>query len=184
MKQHRVEGQTAYLDRAWGTLIMDVEDLPLLDGWHIGGKKQLDSVYVRLEKKAQGKRNRIYLARRIMNAPEGLEVDHINHNTLDNRKCNLRLCTRSENSRNKRKQRQSASSYKGVFYHPAKKYNARCSEAKPWRAYTRVNGRRIWFGYYATEGEAAMAYNRHAAQLFGAFACFNRFETCPVLATI
>ena len=180
MKQHRVEGQTAYLDRAWGTLIMDVEDLPLLDGFGL----EVRNGYVRL-RGADGKRpSGGSLSRAIMGNPTGLVVDHANHNTLDNRKCNLRICERSHNARNNMGQRtRKVSRFKGVYYHPAKKYNARCSEDRPWRAYTSVHGKRIWFGYYATEVEAAMAYNRNAAQLFGEFACFNRIEACPVLNT-
>jgi len=42
-------------------------------------------------------------------------------------------------------------------------------------------GKRIWLGYYETEIQAAMAYNRYAHKEFGEFACYNRFERCPVL---
>ncbi len=173
MKQHRVEGQTAYLDRAWGTLIIDVDDLPLLDGFGLGVRNG----YV-IMRGADGKRpNGGRLSRAIMGNPTGLVVDHANHNKLDNRKCNLRICERSQNARNNLGHRtRNGSRFKGVCYNPAQK-------ARPWRAYSSVHGKRIWFGYHATEVEAAMAYNRNAAQLFGEFACFNRFEACPVLNT-
>lgn len=42
-------------------------------------------------------------------------------------------------------------------------------------------GKRIWLGYFETEAEAAMAYNRFAAKEFREFACYNRFDVCPVL---
>ena len=103
-----------------------------------------------------------------MNAPKEVEVDHVNRKPWDNRKCNLRLCTRSENSRNTDGQVQRKSPYKGVTFE--KQYKDR---EKPWRAYTRINGKRIWLGYYKTARLAAIAYNKYAARVFGEFACLN-----------
>lgn len=51
------------------------------------------------------KRKRVSLHRLITNCPEGLEVDHLNHNPLDNRKSNLRICTQIENAQNRRDRR-------------------------------------------------------------------------------
>lgn len=168
--------------RAWGVLKMDASDEWLLDGYQIKGKRGTkDKTYVQVSLRSNTDRSDCrVMSRVIMNAPDGMEVDHINHDSTDNRRCNLRVCTRSQNRRNGRKQRTSKSRFKGVFYHPAKKYNPNSSEAKPWRAYTRVMGKRKWLGYFATEFEAAMAYNRFAAKEFGEFACFNRFDWCPV----
>ena len=115
------------------------------------------------------------LSRLIMNAPHAFQVDHINHDTLDNRKQNLRLCTPSENRRNGRKHAKAKSKYKGVFYENQAKYDGSRSGGVPkkWRAYTRVAGKKINLGYYATEDDAARAYNQFALKNFGEFACLN-----------
>jgi hypothetical protein len=184
MKQHRIEGDVAYFDRAWGTLKMDVQDLHLLDGWGIDGKRsQRDAKYVAVNIKSyHGKRMRRVLSRVIMDCPDDMQVDHINHDPTDNRRCNLRICTRYENRRNGRKQRQSKTRFKGVVYHDCRIWDATAKEGKnKWRAYTRVFGKRIWLGYHETEEQAAMAYNAYAAKEFKEFACFNRFDVCPVI---
>jgi len=55
--------------------------------------------------------------RQIMNAPDHLVVDHIDHNGLNNRKENLRICTFAENCRNIRPSRHKSSKFKGVHWH-------------------------------------------------------------------
>ena len=101
-----------------------------------------------------------------MNPLSCMEVDHINHNGLNNRRCNLRICTRSQNRRNSRSNRGSKSKYKGVV-------PVTGNIKRPWRTYTTVNNKRIWLGYYATEDEAGQAYNDYASKHFGEFACLN-----------
>ncbi len=172
------ENGTASLQTSKGLLMMDADDLGVLKhgslDWRAG--------YFRVRVGGQPKKRIGALSRLIMNAPNGMQVDHINHDTLDNRRSNLRICTRSENRRNGRKQLQSKYQYKGISYQSRGTYNgSRGGGCKRWRAYTRVIGKRMWFGYYSTEIEAAMAYNRNVARLFGEFACFNRFDECPVL---
>lgn len=82
--------------------IVDVEDVEkiALYKWHVS-----DNGYVL--NRNHGKTIRIH--RLIMNTPEGMDTDHINHNKLDNRKSNLRICTRSVNLMNK-------PSTKGYYY--------------------------------------------------------------------
>ena len=104
----------------------------------------------------------------IMNAPKGMCVDHINHNGLDNRRENLRICTYSENAQNKRKRVDSASGYKGVYQRP-EKYKYR----KRFRAYIRPKGQQIQLGSYLTAEEAARAYDKKAKELFGDYAELN-----------
>ena len=73
---------------------IDDEDYKLLEGWKISViRMQGKYYYIQLYK--NGKKQ--YLHRLIMGNPKGLVIDHINHNTLDNRKCNLRAVTPAEN---------------------------------------------------------------------------------------
>ena len=174
----RIEGDTASITTKHGDVLIDTSDLCILDGMQIGLKRSTGwrmNWYARIEKTGK-ERCRASLARAIMRPLPGFEVDHINHNTLDNRRVNLRICTRSENARNSQGQRKRSavgSKYKGVIFHDAKKYNPRCSATKPWRALTRVGGKRIELGYHETEEDAARAYDAYAKANFGEFACLN-----------
>ncbi len=110
----------------------------------------------------------IWLHREIMGDPEGLLVDHINGNPLDNRKENLRLCVQSQNMGNARKTTKKTSSvYKGVYKESSKGFK------NPWSAYVNKDGKRSSLGHFATEEEAALAYNTKAEELFGEFANLN-----------
>lgn len=107
----------------------------------------------------------VYLHREIMRARVDEEVDHINHNKLDNRKENLRLCIHQQNSFNKTKPKRvkpTSSKYKGVY-----------SVRNKWRAIITLNNKKRHLGYFNTEEEAALAYNIKAKELFGEFACLN-----------
>lgn len=108
-------------------------------------------------------RKLIPMHRLIINAKPGEFVDHINGNTLDNRKRNLRICTKSENGFNRTKTRQNSSGYKGVYRH-----------AKNWRARIKVNYKLINLGTYKTKLEAAHAYNIAAIKYHGKFANINK----------
>ena len=95
-----------------------------------------------------------------------LVVDHINHNTLDNRRSNLRVSTVQENTRNQKPQqdRDMASPYKGVGW--SKRLGL-------WVASIVVDKKRIDLGNFFTQREAAAAYNAAALELFGEFAYLN-----------
>ena len=108
----------------------------------------------------------LLLHRLIMNCDyrDNLYVDHINGNTLDNRKCNLRVCSIAENTRNQQKHRDSINPYKGI------KYSVR---DKLWVARIQYNKKRIYVGYNKDPIEAAKAYDRKAIELHGEFAYTN-----------
>lgn len=117
--------------------------------------------------KIKGKCKKIRMHRFILQAPKNKQVDHINGNTLDNRKQNLRLCSHRENSRNTAKTKnKTLSRYKGVSK----------THRKYWRSYIVLNDKQIHLGYFKTEAEAAKAYNKKASDLFGSFARLNIIE--------
>ena len=107
----------------------------------------------------------IYMHRLIMDAPKGVEVDHINGNRLDNRRCNLRLCTHKQNMQNRGGERNTSSRYKGVHWD---------KNARKWRSMIGVDGKVRHLGYFEIEDEAALAYNQAASQHHGEFARLNK----------
>lgn len=90
-------------------------------------------------------------------------TDHINGDGLDNRRCNLRQATRSQNMWNRRKHR-GRSRYKGVTWH---------GQRLRWQARIKLAGREKSLGLYGREIDAALAYDAAARALFGDFAALN-----------
>jgi len=109
---------------------------------------------------------RIFIHRVIMNAPSGMDVDHINGVRLDNRKENLRVCTRSQNSSNKKLRRDSKSGFKGVYQAKSGRYEA-------YIGIPGTAGRHERLGRYDTAEEAARVRDRRAIELHGEFAYTN-----------
>ena len=113
-----------------------------------------------------GGRRTVRLHRFILDAPAGVDVDHINGDGLDNRRCNLRICTRRENIANRRKARGTASRYLGVYWHKGgRKWAAQCGSSH--------------IGMFENEIDAAVAHDRVASARYGVFAALN-FPT-PIL---
>lgn len=94
-----------------------------------------------------------------------IEVDHIDHNGLNNQRSNLRKCTQAENKRNKSRAKNSSSIYLGVGY--------KKKRGKKWMANIRRNGKNWFLGYFLEEKDAAIAYDNAAKSLFGDFANVN-----------
>jgi hypothetical protein len=105
----------------------------------------------------------ISMHRIIMGEPKGKVVDHIDGNSLNNRRSNLRICTVAENIRNRRRTG-GVSRYKGVCF--VKRLNK-------WQAEITFNGRQIHIGIFKDEISAGRAYDKKAKELFGEFACLN-----------
>jgi hypothetical protein len=110
-------------------------------------------------------KNKSYLAHRVAFAfingrwPE-FQIDHINGDKLDNRACNLREASHSQNLFNQRVKRNSTSGVKGVFPIPKGR----------WRAEIKAHGKVYRLGHYDTIDEAASAYEKAAQRLHGEFA--------------
>ena len=102
--------------------------------------------------------------RLILDAPHHLDVDHVNGNGLDNRRCNIRLCTRAQNQVNAQKRRGCSSQYKGVDYR---------KDRNKWRASITINQQFKSLGHFNDETEAARAYNDAAVKYWGEFVRLN-----------
>jgi hypothetical protein len=102
--------------------------------------------------------------RLIARPPSHLEVDHRNGDSLDNRRKNLRICTRSENQWNRLPSSRNRTGYKGV---------KRQTKSPRWMARITVRWREIYLGTFDTPEEAARAYDASARHFFGPFARLN-----------
>lgn len=140
-------------------VLVDDEDYDELNKykWHISLGYACRAKYLRTKDGKSMKKN-VKMHRVITNAPDHLEVDHINGDRLDNRKENLRLCTRSENCFNRGVQRNNKLGIKGVD-----KYK------ELYRASIKINRKKKHIGYFKTIEEAQKAYEAKAKELFGDF---------------
>ncbi len=128
---------------------IDTEDVEKIK--HLRWYKSRDDSVVN----SKGYKHKI-LPRILINAPEDLEVDHINHDRLDNRKRNLRICTRSENKINRR--------FPGYHIHKNGKQPER------WRVVLRKDKKIIYEKQFKTEDEARSARIEAEQRFFGEFA--------------
>lgn len=91
-------------------------------------------------------------------------VDHADGDGLNNRRSNLRLCTKSTNAVNSKRRSDNQSGFKGVCFHPF---------SGLWRAYIRAEGKQVSLGYFKTPQEAHEAYKVAAVKFYGEFARFE-----------
>lgn len=106
----------------------------------------------------------VRLHRYISSPPDGLHVDHVNGNGLDNRRENLRLCSHRENLRNQRPQEGTVSGFKGVTVNKG---------SRRWRAKIVIDDREVLIGTFNDAESAARAYDAAALEMHGEFAHLN-----------
>jgi hypothetical protein len=152
-----------------GAALIDEEDLHIVLGFKWYAAMSSRKFYAFRVRKKGHEKETPQMHRIIMGNPDG-EVDHINGNGLDNRKCNLRICTRTENMYNRRPKRGGTSKYKGVWYE-------RHANHGRWRAQIRAGGKAINLGSFHNEEDAAIAYNKAALELHGDFALLNNVDS-------
>jgi hypothetical protein len=136
-------------------IIIDDEDYDKIKDYNLQINRSPSSCSVfYYTKNNNGEYKRNILHRVLIDCPDGLFVDHINHNPLDNRKQNLRICTKQENLRNRRKPKNYNNTYKGV--RQEKKYH-----------------KFILTFSFDSELDAKNEYNYLAKKYHKEFACLN-----------
>lgn len=138
-------------------ILIDDDDAYLIDSYYLCVSKKRNCAY------AMRRSDRKYfrLGRLIIKANPGMEVDHINRNVLDNRKENLRICTRSENCMNRKSWKKDGLP-KGIYFKPKDNKN------KPFRAELTKNGK-TWRELFSTLEEAIDARNKQGKIIHGDF---------------
>jgi len=154
------QGQNAIVDSA------DYEWL-MQWNWYAKWSVYTQSFYAKNRKRKNGRFINTWMHRLVIGSKPEEVGDHINGNTLDNRRSNLRPATVAQNGQNHRPHKHNRSGHTGVGWY---------KEGRKWRAHIQVNMRFISLGYFDTMEEAIQA--RHDAELkhYGEFAYLHRFS--------
>ncbi len=140
--------------------LLDDEDYEKLRQYSWYAAKTHGSVYAaRMTSRKDGPRKTVLMHREIMAAEPGVQIDHADHNGLNNQKSNLRACSQSQNQANMRKLK-GVSKFKGVSWHP---------KTCKWRAQIYYDGRIHHLGLFFEEQDAAQAYADRACEVWGEF---------------
>lgn len=150
------KGRVAIIDSAEAELVLSRE-------WYFNPSPAGHGYAVRTRRKDDGPgTNTIHLHRVILGVE--CDVDHINGDKLDNRRCNLRPANRSNNNANGKIRSDNTSGYRGVYWHRAN---------SKWVAQIQRDGKAKYIGSFFTAEEAAMAWDAAALEAHGEFAHLN-----------
>ena len=154
----RIEGNVAYVPLTRGyEATIDAADVDLVSGFNWYAKPGGGTVYAARTDAATNKTARMHTV--VAPAPDGLVVDHIDGNGLNNCRKNLRHATHIENCQNQRLAKNNASGFKGVSWHKAR---------RKWIMQIAGGGKRI-ARYFDTPEQARDAYAKSSAALHKEF---------------
>jgi hypothetical protein len=158
----RIEGDLAYITLTKGyEAIIDAEDVPLVQGYNWSALVTRKNVYAMRRCNTRGS---ILMHREVACTPKGLETDHINLNTLDNRSVNLRIVNQSQNSMNTTKPVTNTSGVKGVYWNKEK-----CK----WQAQIKVNGKNRYLGRFSCIEDAKKVHREAAINFHKGYVRFE-----------
>ncbi len=145
--------------------IIDDEDFELVKGYKWSASKASHTFYaITGIYKPDGTKTTIAMHRLLLDLKKGESCDHINHDGLDNRRCNIRKVSNQQNGMNRLKNKGCSCMFKGVCYY---------KQTKKWKAQIMIDGNPTHLGYFNTSLEGAFAYDKKAKELFGDYAYLN-----------
>ena len=149
------QGKVAFVDDA---------DYPMVSKyrWHVN--RVGNRWYAMRNVYDNGSRTKLRMHNVILQVSARKEVDHKNHDGLDNRRVNLRAASRSDNNANGR-QKIGRSGYRGVW-----------PSGRRWAAHIQRDGKRHYLGMFKTAEEAALTWNEAARWIHGEFAILNTIQ--------
>jgi hypothetical protein len=160
LREVRVVGSIAYVPLTRGYEAVIDADMVGFIGQFNWYAMNCGGIIYAVRKGPRPRQQTILMHREILKPDEGLEVDHINRDSLDNRLCNLRQATSQQNKHNQTIKRNNKSGFKGVFLE---------SRSKKWVSTIMTNGKSKWLGSYDTPEEAHAAYCKASAELHKEF---------------
>ena len=149
--------------------LIDDEDFDIVSKhkWH--AKKYKHTYYAATNIKKEDKKTILRMHRLIINVPDGMEIDHLDHNGCNNQKYNIKVCTHWENMQNKKNQYDvlTTTKMKGVYFD---------NTTKKWKSTIWINGRSKSLKSSDRLEYAIRAYNRASMFYFGERAFLNYLE--------
>lgn len=155
--EYNIDGNTVSIVCSSGDIILvDLDDLHKFEQYY-WSKNKIGYAQARDCDTGKG----ILMHRLIMNTKDRSEiVDHINHNTLDNRKVNLRVCSQSKNMANQLLSKRNTSGHKGVSWN---------KEKNKWEARITFKRNKMFIGYFDNLDEAVEARREAELSTFGEY---------------
>ena len=155
----RIDGDVAYVPLTQGyEAVIDAADVHLISGWNWTAQVKPRNVYAFRTDYSGPRPRKVWLHRLIAREPDGLQVDHVDCDGLNNRRRNLRVATHDENARNARRAVINTSGFKGVSRMGSK-----------WMARIHLNGKDKYLGCFPNPEDAHAAYCDAAILLRGKF---------------